>query len=222
MRSSPRRIVPTSGAQPAMLMQSRTQSLTQVCQAWEPVYDMNLSTVVQGCNYSGYLVGGGSYGLISFDWQNGVAMWRDRENCSEVALTQARMVKEENPKTRVFVYRNFCLALEVLRTQRTIMRDASKRQFFLQYQAGNPSGTAPGTIYDDVSYMNQSQYFWNWTNPKVLDWWLDEILGPDAVGSSFVDGMWHACTGTLRRLERPFSITVHENPYVILRRLSMV
>lgn len=32
---------------------------------------MSLSTVVQGCNYSGYLAGGGSYGLISFDWQNG-------------------------------------------------------------------------------------------------------------------------------------------------------
>jgi hypothetical protein len=150
---------------------------------------MNLSTVVQGCNYSGYLVGGGSYGLISFDWQNGERMWEGSENCSEVALAQARLVKEENPKTRVFVYRNFCLSLEVLRTQRAIMRDASKKHFFLQYQAGNPSGATAGTIYNDVNYMNQSQYFWNWTNPDVLGWWLDEILGADAVGSGVVDGM---------------------------------
>ena len=136
---------------------------------WNPVYDMNLSTVVQGCNYSGLVNGAGRYGLVSFDWQNGADVWGARPtgewNCSAVALAQAARVKAENNRTRVFVYRNFCLALAVLRTQREAMGDPAKRHFFLQYQPGNPAGVTPGTIFDSPMSRNQSQYFWNWTQP---------------------------------------------------------
>ena len=161
---------------------------------WNPVYDMNLSTVVQGCNYSGLVNGAGRYGLVSFDWQNGADVWgaapTGEWNCSAVALAQAARVKAEDNRTRVFVYRNFCLALAVLRTQREAMGDPAKRHFFLQYQPGNPAGITPGTIFDSPMSQNQSQYFWNWTQPEVLQWWREEILGPDAAGSPFIDGIF--------------------------------
>ena len=91
-------------------------------------------------------------------------------NFSEVALAQAARVKAENNKTRVFVYRIFCLALVVVRSQRETLGDPTKRHFFLEYQPDNPAGAPPGTIFDSPTAHNQSQYFWNWTQPEVVQW----------------------------------------------------
>ena len=169
---------------------------------WPPVWDMNRSTVVQPCNSSGYFRSGigTPYGLASFDWSNAKALWsslpNDQTNCSEVLVEQARRVKAEsagggnNGNTRVFVYRNLLLALQWIRGQRAAMDDPAKASFFLQYQAGNPSGAAPGTVYNEPQEHGLQQFFWDYTNPAVVEWWIQEVTGPDALASPYVDGIF--------------------------------
>ena len=151
---------------------------------------MNLSTVIQPCNASGYFQFGSRYGLASFDWSNAKAIWsanaNDATNCSEVLVQQAKVVKAGNKNTRVFVYRNMLLALEWIRGQRVAMDDPSKSDYFLKYQ----SGPREGQIYNEPQFNGLRQYFWDYTNPDVVDHWIGEVTGPDAAGSPFVDGIF--------------------------------
>ena len=159
--------------------------------SWDPVWDMNMSTIVQGCNYSGYLHGGGQYGIITFDWQTNSGTWNVSGNASEMLVEQARITKSENPHTRVMVYRNFALAQGILSTHRAIMYDQQYADFFLQYQPNNPGHIPIGTIFNSpTSLLHGEQYFWNWSNPAVLDWWLEEVIGSQATGSEYIDGIF--------------------------------
>jgi hypothetical protein len=92
----------------------------------------------------------------------------------------------------VLRYRNTELALEWLEPQREVMQDPSKRDFFLQYQAGNPGGVPPGTLYNEDAGGNAAgckQFFWNYSNPLAAAWVLSESeQGQLATGSPYVDG----------------------------------
>ena len=74
---------------------------------WPGQYRMNLSTVAQPCNVSGYHTQGHEFGLVSYDWSNAKNVWaslpNEQTNCSEMLVEQARRVKERSPQTRVFV-----------------------------------------------------------------------------------------------------------------------
>ena len=157
---------------------------------WPAQWRMNLSTVIQPCNASGYFKFGSRYGLASFDWSNAKALWsanpNDQTNCSEVLVEQARVVKAGNTETRVFVYRNMLLALEWIRGQRVAMDDPKRSDYFLKYQ----SGPKKGQIYNEPQFNGLRQYFWDYTNPAVVDHWIAEVTGPDAAGSPYVDGIF--------------------------------
>lgn len=89
-------------------------------------------------------------------------------------------------------YRNTELALEWLEPQRAVMQDPSKAGWFLQYQPGNPSGTPPGTIYNEDaggSAAGCRQFFWNYSVPEAAAYVLAESeQGALAIGSPYVDG----------------------------------
>ncbi len=35
------------------------------------------------------------------------------------------------------------------------------------------------------------QYFWNFTNPEAVQYWINEVvMGPGGMGSGFVDGVF--------------------------------
>ena len=76
---------------------------------WPPTYQLNASTIIQPCNYSGYYDYVEGWGLLSFDWNNAKDVWsenpRTATNCSEMLVEQARRVKAVNPHAKVFVYR---------------------------------------------------------------------------------------------------------------------
>jgi hypothetical protein len=105
---------------------------------------MNLSTVAQPCNATDYFSQGSEFGMVSFDWSNAKQVWSKNPNtltnCSEMLVEQAKRVKTTSPSTKVFVYRNFELALEWIRGQRQHMLDPTKAGFFLQYQTGPKKG----------------------------------------------------------------------------------
>jgi len=62
--------------------------------------------------------------------------------------TFKQMVKEVNPDTKCFIYHNMELALEFLESQREVMYDGRKKDYFLQYRRdGLPINN--GTIYNE-------------------------------------------------------------------------
>ena len=159
---------------------------------WPAAYAMNESTVVQPCNASGYWsYPGVQFGLLSFDWSNAKEVWSqnpdDKTNCSEMLVEQARRIKQSSQnRTRVFVYRNFELALEWIRGQRSAMLDQSKQDFFLRYQTGPKAGE----VYDESQFNGLKQFFWNFTNPEAVEFFISEATGPDAIGNVWVDGIF--------------------------------
>jgi hypothetical protein len=82
---------------------------------WVPTYNMSLSTVVMPCNDSGMFdaTTTRSWGLVDFDWSNAKQIWANEKpmDCQERLITQAAMVKQVNPATKVFIYRNLVKAL---------------------------------------------------------------------------------------------------------------
>ena len=80
-----------------------------------PTYQMNSSTFIMPCNYSGWTdpatVKG--WGIVDFDWSNAKAYWAQDKPmlCEERMLIQAQKVKWASPSTRVWVYRNSIKAL---------------------------------------------------------------------------------------------------------------
>lgn len=152
---------------------------------------MKLSTVIQPCNASGLWHDPATFGLTSFDWSNAKAVWsanpNSKTNCSEMLVEQAKIVKQRSDnKTRVFVYRNYELALEWIRGQRAAMYDPAKAGYFLQYQDGEKKGQ----IYDENQFNGLKQYFWNFSNPDAVEFFISEATGMDAIGNPWVDGIF--------------------------------
>lgn len=158
--------------------------------AWEPTWQLNLSTVAQPCNQSGLFTQGHEFGLVSFDWSNAKALWmqppRNERTCEELLVEQAKIVKQKNPSTKVFVYRNFELFLQWLSSQRDAMYDPSKADYFCKYQ----TGPKQGQIYQE-NIGEGDQFFINWTTPGVVDWFIQQsVLGPGGLASPYVDGVF--------------------------------
>jgi hypothetical protein len=133
-----------------------------------------MSTVIQPCNFSGFFDGAEKWGLVSFDWNNARDLWMqhplDETTCEELLVSQAMQVKSLNPNTKVFVYRNMELALEWLSSERAAMYNESMSDFFLKYQTGPNAGQ----IYNEPVQFG-SQYFWNFTNPAAVEYWINEV-----------------------------------------------
>ena len=84
------------------------------------VWQMNLSTIIMPCNYTGPTDPQSTkgWGTIDFDWSNwkgtGAADgWAKAKpmDCEERLATQVAMTTAASPSTKVWVYRNSILAL---------------------------------------------------------------------------------------------------------------
>jgi hypothetical protein len=85
---------------------------------------------------------------------NGTIEATSREGC--------RLIKAVSPQTKCFIYHNMELALESMESQRAVMYDASKADYFLQYTDGQ--GNKNGTIYNERQVPGD-QFFWDFNNP---------------------------------------------------------
>ena len=80
---------------------------------WAPTYQMNSSTIIMTCNYSGYMDQNAlkqlaKFGIVDIDWSNAKELWANTApmDCQERLLAQAETIKSMNPNTKVFVYRS--------------------------------------------------------------------------------------------------------------------
>jgi hypothetical protein len=123
------------------------------------------------------------WGLVALDWSVARPLWmaggRDNQTMEAVSVAGCSRLKASGQAQRCFIYKNMMRALEWMESQRVLMRDPSKRDFFLQH--------ANGTIVNEpVQYGDQ--YYWNFTNARAADAFISSILR--SVAHSAVDGSY--------------------------------
>ncbi len=77
------------------------------------------------------------------------------------------------------------LALEWLESQRAVMYDADKVDWFLQYKWTGTSGN--GTIYGEPRGEGD-QNFWNYMNPAAADYYVSSVTGVLVDSDGSADG----------------------------------
>lgn len=107
--------------------------------AWEPTYNMSLSTVMQPCNYSGPLEDtfARKFGLVDTDWANQLKLWANDKPMDTEArmLEQATALKKLNPSSKQFVYRNLVQAYAWFGgSVREKLEDPQYSGFFLKFR----------------------------------------------------------------------------------------
>ncbi len=154
---------------------------------WPATYNMQLSTQ----QYFGWSEGfydnatvafAALHGLIGIDWANHHGLPMHRE---DTLAQQAAIIKAVNPKTRVYVYRNSELALNIYDTGAKVMYDPSKTNWFVLL----PNGT----IYNDsrrIDNYRMDQFCWDHRNPEVQDYFVNYYVG-SAFNQSIVDGVFY-------------------------------
>ena len=77
--------------------------------AYPVTWQMNRSTVIMPCNYTGYLdpasLGGWSGGLVDIDWSNAKSLWvRQRPMRDEaMLLEQVRRLRASDPQGKIVI-----------------------------------------------------------------------------------------------------------------------
>jgi hypothetical protein len=102
----------------------------------------------------------------------------------ETLAQQAAIIKAVNPKTRVFVYRQSELALNIFDTNANVMYDPSKTNWFVLW----PNGT----IYNDstkIGNYRMDQFCWDHRNPDVQDYFVNTYIG--SAFHQSVDGIFY-------------------------------
>ena len=159
---------------------------------WPAQWNLTLSTVCQPST-DGYFLPPANepWGLISLDWSVASSIWQkpnqSDSTCEETSIEGCRRIKVISPNTRCFVYHNMELALQAFTTQRRVMYDASRADYFLQYTDG--SSHKNGTIYNEPGGPGD-QYFWDYRLPAVRDYYVKSVLSTlvdDAVDGTFTD-----------------------------------
>ena len=117
------------------------------------------------------------WGLVSLDWSVAIDIWSKNglHNGTIEATSRegARMIKAASPNTKVFIYHNMELALESMESQRAVMYDPSKANYFLQYTDGNRNKN--GTIYNERSVPGD-QFFFDYRVPEAAEYYISSVL----------------------------------------------
>jgi len=128
---------------------------------WPPTWQMNLSTIIQPCNSSGYFdpEAAAQWGVIDFDWSNAKELWANSKpmDTNERLLAQAAAVKRASGgRTKVFIYRNLVKALPWFTQVREKLEDSRYAGWFLRFKgyrgaASNHSYHVPACTDDKCS-----------------------------------------------------------------------
>jgi hypothetical protein len=195
---------------------------------WDPVWQLNRSTIAQPCNNSGWLgpelPGGGDigeFGLLSFDWANNRANWRAQQpnRCEEDLLMQAIAAKRASrahtgPETKVFVYRGGEMCLNVMTDQRELMGDlpSNPNGSFAEYPyKGYWVAYTNGTIWANrpACYGHcMGQLIWDFRNKSAADYYVNTVVGSSdfGVGNPNVDGMFLVSVSLNSSLWNPLTL----------------
>jgi hypothetical protein len=112
---------------------------------WPATWQMNASTIIMPCNYTGYQVPKtvAGWGIVDFDWSNNLAGWSSTTpmDNDERQLVQVKMIKNDPltaDYTRVYIYRNSVYGYPWFTPVRKILDDPKYSPWFLKF-----SGTGP-------------------------------------------------------------------------------
>ena len=112
---------------------------------WEVTYNLTLSTICQPGKTDSYFIPPPDkpWGFISLDWTIASSFWKhgsSNHNDSTVEATSiagCQLIKNSsNPNTRCLIYHNMNSALQVIESNRAVMYDPSKKDWWLQYTDG--------------------------------------------------------------------------------------
>ena len=154
---------------------------------WSATYNMQLSTQHYFATSEGFynndtVIFAAQHGVIGIDWSNQYSIPMHRE---DTLAQQAEIIKAINPKTRIFVYRQSELALNIFDNGAKVMYDPSKTNWFVLF----PNGS----IYNDstiVGNYRMDQFCWDHRNPDVQDYFVNYYIG-SAFNQSVVDGIFY-------------------------------
>ncbi len=154
---------------------------------WPATYNMQLSTQNYFFQSDGFydnatVAFAAKHAVVGIDWANHYGLPMHRE---DTLAQQAAIIKAVNPKTRVFVYRQSELALNIFDNGAKVMYDPSKTNWFVLW----PNGT----IYNDstpVGNYRMDQFCWDHRNPDVQDYFVNYYVG-SAFNQSVVDGVFY-------------------------------
>ncbi len=154
---------------------------------WPPTYNMQASTqhyffASEGFYDNDTVAFAALHGVVGIDWANHIGLPMHRE---DTLGQQAAFIKAVNPKTRVFVYRNSELALNVFDNGSAVMYDASKADWFVLF----PNGTIYNDSFQYTTYR-MDQFCWDHRNPAVQDYFVNYYVG-SAFYQSSVDGVFY-------------------------------
>ena len=121
--------------------------------SYPPVYQMNLSTIIMPCNFTGptdpsTTIGWGIIDVDNSNWKgtgdsDGWAKASPMD-CEERLLKQAQMIKQAAPQTQVWVYRNSIIALPWYSSVRIKLEDPAYAYWFLNFTNPPPNITQNG------------------------------------------------------------------------------
>ena len=167
---------------------------------WPATYNMQLSTQQYFGSSEGFydnntVAFAALHGVIGIDWANHYGLPQNRE---ETLAQQAAIIKAANPKTRVYVYRQSELALNIFDNGAKVMYDPTKTNWFVLF----PNGS----IYNDsarVSNYRMDQFCWDHRNPAVQDYFVNYYAG-SAFNQSSVDGVFYDDDGGIWQERRNY------------------
>ena len=113
---------------------------------WTPTYNMSMSTIIMPCNTTGYFEPSAAarYGIVDVDWSNAKQQWAHATpmDCEACLVEQARLIKAQNPRTKVWVYRNLVKATPWYASVREKICDPAYAGWFLRFNQTNNSSSS--------------------------------------------------------------------------------
>ena len=159
---------------------------------WPAQWNLTLSTVCQPSSTDYFVPPAAQpWGLVSLDWSVASSVWQhanqSESTCEETSIEGCRRIKAVSPGTRCFIYHNMELALQAFTTQRAVMYDPTRADYFLQYTDG--ANHKNGTIYNEPGGPGD-QFFWDHRRADVRAYYVSSVLSTlqdPAVDGTFSD-----------------------------------
>lgn len=121
---------------------------------------------------------GHHWGLVSLDWAVGRGTWfnpafPNESTCEATSIANCQALKASGAVTRCSIYHNVELALQWLESNRAVMYDAAKKDWFLQFTDGQ--GNKNGTIFNQRR-AEGDQYFIDYRNADAAAYFARAIV----------------------------------------------
>ena len=140
---------PRASAQPASSCGNEGGSTPRPCSvpAWPATYQMNASTIIMPCNYSGFQAPStvAGWGVVDFDWSNDLAGWSAATpmDNDERQLAQVEAIKRSPHTagyTKVWMYRNTVYGYPWFASVRALLDDPAYKPWFLLFDTADREG----------------------------------------------------------------------------------